>query len=72
MNFAACDPGILFGCVMQKHVFEGRDLAPRELGSKEIDVERIDGAVFGGFVFCRVGSVDIGVAVGDPDSFGSF
>ena len=48
---------------MKKHVFEGGDLAPRELGSKESDVERIDGAVFGGFVFCRVGRFDIGIAV---------
>ena len=72
MNFASCDSERLFRCVMQKHVFEGGDLPPRELGAKEIDVERVDGAVFGGFVFCRVGSVDIGVAVGDPDSFGSF
>jgi len=72
LNFAACDPGILFGCVMQKHVFECRDLAPRELGSKEIHVERIDGAVFDGFVFCRVGGFDIGVAVGDPGSFSGF
>ena len=72
MNFAACDPGILFGCVVQNHIFEGGDLAPRELGLKQIEVERIDGAVFDGFIFGREGSLDIGVAVGGPGSFGGF
>ena len=44
--------------MMQKHIFKGGDLAPRELGSKEIDIERIDGAVLDGFIFSRVGSFD--------------
>ena len=47
-------------------------MAPRELGSKESDVERIDGAVFDGFMFGRVGSFDKGVAVGNPGSLGGF
>ena len=68
----ACASGILFGCITLKHIFEGGDLALRELGSKEIDIERIDGAVFGGFIFGRVGGFNIGVALGDPGSFGGF
>ena len=50
----------LFGRVVLHHIFECGDLTLRELGAQQCHVERIDGAVFGGFVFCRVGSFDIG------------
>ena len=54
---------------MLQHVFERDELALRKPGSKQIDFEGIDGAVFGGLIFSRVGSFDIGVAVRDPGSF---